>query len=102
MIYGLLTALAFSIAPLGRAHDLPVTTLIRDMVEERRGWPRKRYLVGAALAGAALVALAVLTSPQRSVAAMVAGSTVAAFLALRLVAFGVAYLARRAPPVALR
>ena len=97
LIYGLLTALAFSIAPLGRAHDLPVTTLIRDMIEERRGWPRKRYLVGAALASAALVALAVLTSPQRSVAAMVAGSTVAAFLALRLVAFGVAYLARRTP-----
>ena len=97
LVYGLLTALAFSIAPLGRAHDLPVTTLIRDMIEERRGWPRLRYLVGAALAGAALIALAVLTSPQRSVAAMVAGSTVAAFLALRLVAFGLAYLARRAP-----
>jgi len=96
-IYGLLTALAFSIAPLGRAHDLPVTTLIRDMVEERRGWPRARYMAGSAAAGAALVALAVLTSPQRSVAAIVAGSTVAAFLALRLIAFGVAYLARRAP-----
>jgi putative ABC transport system permease protein len=97
LIYGLLTALAFSIAPLGRAHDLPVTTLIRDLVEERRGWPRKRYLAAAALAGAALVALAVWTSPQQSIAAMVAGATVAAFLALRLVAFGIGYLARRAP-----
>ena len=97
LIYGLLTALAFSIAPLGRAHDLPVTTLIRDLVEERQGWPRARYLVGAALAGAALVALAVLTSPQQSIAAMVAGATVAAFLALRLVAYGIACLARRAP-----
>ena len=95
--YGVLTALAFSIAPLGRAHDLPVTTLIRDLVEERRGWPRKRYLAWAALAAAALVALAVVTSPQRSIAAMVAGATVAAFLALRLVAFGIAWLARRAP-----
>jgi putative ABC transport system permease protein len=98
LIYGLLTALAFSIAPLGRAHDLPVTTLIRDLVEERRGWPRKRYLAGAAIAGAALVALAVLSSPQRSIAAIVAGTTVAAFIALRLIALGVAYLARRAPP----
>jgi putative ABC transport system permease protein len=97
LIYGLLTALAFSIAPLGRAHDLPVTTLIRDLVEERQGWPRARYLAGAALAGAALVALAVLTSPQQSTAAMVAGTTVAAFLALRVVAYGIAYLARRAP-----
>ena len=97
LAYGLLTALAFAIAPLGRAHDVPVTTLIRDLVEERQGWPRKRYLAGAALAGAALIALAVLTSPQRSIAAMVAGATVGAFLALRLVAFGLAYLARRTP-----
>jgi putative ABC transport system permease protein len=97
LIYGLLTALAFSIGPLGRAHDLPVTTLIRDLVEERHGWPRKRYLAAAALAGAALVALAVLTSPQQSIAALVAGATVATFLALRLVAYGIAYLARRAP-----
>jgi putative ABC transport system permease protein len=49
LAFGLLTALAFSIAPLGRAHDLPVTTLIRDLAEERQGWPRKRYLAGAAL-----------------------------------------------------
>ena len=97
LAFGLLTALAFSIAPLGRAHDLPVTTLIRDLAEERQGWPRKRYLAGAALAGAALVALAVLTSPQRSVAAIVAGATGGAFVALRLVALGMALLARRAP-----
>jgi putative ABC transport system permease protein len=97
LVYGLLTALAFSIAPLGRAHDLPVTTLIRDLVEERQGWPRKRYLAGAALAGAALFGLAVLTSPQQSIAAAVAGATIVSFIALRLVALGIAYLARRAP-----
>jgi putative ABC transport system permease protein len=95
--FGLLTALAFSIAPLGRAHDLSVTTLIRDLAEERQGWPRKRYLAGAALAGAALAALAILTSPQRSVAAYVVGATVGAFIALRLVAAGLSLLARRAP-----
>ena len=44
MAFGLLTAFAFSIAPLGRAHDLPVTTLFRDLPEERQGWPRTRYL----------------------------------------------------------
>ena len=97
LAFGLLTALAFSIAPLGRAHDLPVTTLIRDLAEERQGWPRKRYLASAALAGAALVALAIVTSPQRPVAAYVAGATLVAFAALRFVAFGLALLARRAP-----
>ena len=95
--FGLLTALAFSIAPLGQAHDLPVTMLIRDLAEERQGWPRTRYIAGAAMAAAALIALAVLTSPQRSIAAYVACATIAAFLALRLVALGVALIARRAP-----
>ena len=95
--FGLLTAFAFSIVPLGRAHDVPVTTLIRDLAEERQGWPRKRYLAGAALAGTALIALAVFTSPQRSVAATVVGATFVAFVALRLVALGIARLARHAP-----
>ena len=96
LAYGLLTALAFSIPPLGRAHDLPVTTLIRDLAEERQGRPRTRYLVGAALAGGALVTLAVATSPQRTIAVAVAAGTLAAFAALRVVALGIAFAARRA------
>jgi putative ABC transport system permease protein len=97
LAFGLVTAFAFSIAPLGRAHDLPVATLIRDLAEERIGWPRKPYIVSATLAGVALVALAVLTSPQQSVAATVAGITLAAIAALRLVAVGITRLARSAP-----
>jgi putative ABC transport system permease protein len=105
LAYGLLTALAFALPPLSRAHDLPVTTLIRDLVEERQGWPRARYLVGATLAGAALVGLAIATSPQKTVALGVAVATLAAFAVLRLVALGIAWAARRAPaarPVELR
>ena len=78
-LYGLLTALVFSIAPLGRAHDLPVTTLIRDMIEERRGWPRSALSRRRGARRRGLVALAVLTSPQRSIATMVAGATVVGF-----------------------
>ena len=96
LAYGLLTALAFSIPPLGRAHDVPVTTLIRDLAEERQGRPRTRYLVGSALAGGALVTLAVATSPQRTIALAVAAGTLAAFAALRVVALGIAFAARRA------
>ena len=95
--YGLLTALAFSMPPLGRAHDLPVTTLFRDLAEERKGFPAPRYLALSALAAAALAALAVLTSPQRMMALAVAAATLAAFGVLRLVAFGVALAARHAP-----
>ena len=101
LVYGLLTALAFSVLPLGRAHDLPVATLIRDLAGERQGWPRKRYFAASAMAGAALIALAVATSPERSIAATVAGATLAAFVVLRIVALAIAFLARHAPATRL-
>jgi putative ABC transport system permease protein len=96
LAYGLLTALAFSIPPLGRAHDLPVTTLIRDLAEERQGRPRARYLITAALGAAAPIVLAVATSAQPTIAIAVAVATLAALVALRLVALGIAFAARHA------
>ena len=96
-IYGLLTALAFAIAPLGRAHDLPVSALFRDLVEEPKTRPRWRYAIGAVLAACALAGLAVATSPQRSVAIVVVAATAIALVALRLVAAGAMALARIAP-----
>ena len=42
-LYGLLTALAFAVAPLGRAHDLPVSQLFRALVETGPARPRLRY-----------------------------------------------------------
>ena len=105
LAYGLLTALAFSVAPLGRAHDLPVATLIRDLAEEREGWPRLRYAAAAAIAGAALAALAIATSPQRTIAVAVVVAAIVALVVLRFVALAVAIAARRAPrsaPVEIR
>ena len=103
--YGLLTALAFSILPLGQAHDLPVATLIRDLAEERQGWPRARYAILAAIAGGALAGLAILASPQRTIAIAVVMAAIAAFVVLRLVALMIAVAAQRAPlsrPVEIR
>ena len=40
--YGLLTALAFALWPLGRAHDVPVSALFRDAVAVDSRWPRRR------------------------------------------------------------
>ena len=42
--YGFLTALAFALWPLGRAHDVPVSALYRDAVAPERRLPRKRYV----------------------------------------------------------
>ena len=41
IVYGVLTALAFALWPLGRAHDVPVGALFRDMVAPQPRWPRK-------------------------------------------------------------
>ena len=95
-LYGLLTALLFSIPSLGRTHDLPVSELFRDLVESS-GWPRRRYLVAAFIAALALSGLAILASPNKTVAVTIVGATILGFLALRLVALGLMALARRAP-----
>jgi putative ABC transport system permease protein len=95
-IYGLLTALLFSIPSLGRAHDLPVSALFRAALESS-GWPRRRYIVAAALAAFALAGLAILASPNKRVALTIVGSTILGFLVLRLVALALMALARRAP-----
>ncbi len=96
-LYGLLTALAFSIHPLGRAHDLSPTALFRDLVAGEAAPTRRRYLVAAILAGAALAATGVFASPQRTVAVVVVVATALALIALRGVALAAMALARRLP-----
>ncbi|NNM71043.1 ABC transporter permease [Enterovirga aerilata] len=97
VLYGLLTALAFSILPLGRAHDISVSGLFRDRIAPDRRWPRPRYMVAAAVAGLALTGLAVLAAQDRRVALIFVGAALFAFVLLRLVAEGVMAAARRLP-----
>ena len=73
LVYGLLTALAFALWPLGRAHDVPVGALFRDAVAPQPRWPRKIYMALTALAVLALVALAVLLAYDRRVAIIYVG-----------------------------
>jgi putative ABC transport system permease protein len=97
LVYGLLTALVFSIAPLGRAHDLPVSALFRDLVESPGKWPRLRYLASTLVAALALAGLAVFESAEQRIAIIVVAATLIGFIALRGVALGVMALARHAP-----
>lgn len=97
LTYGLLTAVAFALWPLGRAHDSPVAALFRDDVAPMRLRPRNRYVVATAAAVAALAALAVLASYDRRVASVFVASAAAVFLTLRFVALLVMTLARRVP-----
>jgi putative ABC transport system permease protein len=97
-LYGALAALAFSAAPLGRAHDVPVSALFRDgAAADGRGWPRPRYLAATILAGAALVAAAAIFSGDPRLALAYAAATLCAFALLRVVAAGLMALARRLP-----
>lgn len=95
--YGLLTAFAFAITPLGRAHDVPVSGLFRDTVDPAKVSPRPRYRVLLALSLAALVGLSVATAFDRRVALIFIAAAAIAFGLLHGVALGLMALARRLP-----
>jgi len=97
LAYGVLTALAFSLWPLGRARDIPAGTLFRDQVAGGRSWPRARYIAGSAAIVIALAALAIFTSYDRRLAAYFLVGAAAVFMLLRLVAAAVMWIARGAP-----
>src|ERR1700733_8636486 len=97
--YGLLTALAFALWPLGRAHDISVTMLFRDQIAAERNWPRRRYVVATAAIAALLAALAIVTSYDPRVAVYFVIAAALVFLLLRLIGQLAMALARRAPRV---
>ncbi len=95
--YGLLTAFVFAVWPLALAQETPAATLFRSSGFETRRWPKPVYwvLTGAGLA--ALMALALLFSEERRIALIFLGAMAFSFVALRFVARGIEWLARRAP-----
>src|SRR5262245_7293292 len=97
VLYGFLTALAFALWPLGRAHDVPVSALYRDMVAPERRIPRKRYVVLTGVVVATLAGMAILLAYDRKIAAIFVAAAACVFLTLRLVALLIMWLARKAP-----
>src|SRR5450631_253131 len=97
LLYGFLTALAFSAGPLGAAHDVPVQTLFRAGIEPRRTRSRPRYII-LTLAAALCLALAVLwLATDPSLVLIYMGGTGAAFVVLRGASFLIVAAAKRAP-----
>jgi len=97
LAYGLTTVMAFSLWPLGRAHDIPVSALFRDLVSGDRVWPRRRYMILVALLTALLAGIAVIFAWDRRIALIYVGAAAGAFVLLRLAAAGIMALARRVP-----
>ena len=97
--FGLLTAAAFSILPLGRARLVRATELFRSQSYD--GWRSMpwEYYAAAAFAFILIAALAILTSADRFIASAFLAATAGAFIVLRIVAVGIAVIARRAPKV---
>jgi putative ABC transport system permease protein len=98
-VYGLATALAFALLPLGRAREVSPTALFRDEVAPVRQWPRPAFLLAAAAAILILAGLAVGLAFDRRIAAVFVVAAAASFLLLRLVAEVIMALARQAPRV---
>jgi putative ABC transport system permease protein len=97
LLYGLLTALAFGLWPLGRVHDVPVAALFREAVASEWHRPRWRYLALMAVVIALLIAVVVGLAYDKRVAALFVVSSIAVFALLRGIAAGLMALARRLP-----
>jgi putative ABC transport system permease protein len=96
-VYGLLTALAFGLWPLGRVHDVPVAALFRESVVAEWHRPRWRYLALMTVVIALLIAVVIGLAYDKRVAAVFVASSAAVFAVLRGVAGAVMAGARRLP-----
>ena len=98
-LYGVMTALAFAIWPLGRAHDIPVSALFRDQIDATHPWPRRQYVIATIVAGLTLAAFAVLLAYDKKIAAIFVASAAVTFVALHLIALLIMQAAKRLPHV---
>ncbi|RYH08246.1 ABC transporter permease [Tropicimonas sp. IMCC6043] len=94
-LYGLLTALLFTLWPLARTEEVRAATLFRDAVAGRFGLPRARYLAATAALLAALVGFASWFSGVPELALYASAGVAGSLLLLVLAAGGIRALARR-------
>src|ERR1700755_1713807 len=88
-LYGLLTALAFGLWPLGRVHDVPVAALFREAVRAESHRPRWPYLALMIVVIALLIAVVIGLAYDKRVAAVFVAASALVFAVLRGVAWAV-------------
>lgn len=96
-LYGALVTIAFTLWPLARAQEAPVSTLFRDSLGEGRRSPPRLYAGLCAAAMLALAALAVATAEDKRAALIFLAAAAGVFALLRGVALLLMALARRLP-----
>ncbi|MBO6782641.1 MAG: FtsX-like permease family protein [Alphaproteobacteria bacterium] len=94
-LFGLLTALTFSVWSIARAGDIPAGSLFRSVVAPTRGLPRRPYIAATAALAAALAGLAVATASDAGFALWFVAGSAGAMIAFRLAAWGIAKGAAR-------
>lgn len=94
-LYGVLTALIFTLLPLSRVEGIRAAALFRGTGSETSASPRGRYLVGLLLGVAALIGVAMALASVPRLALAVAAGVAAALGLLWLAALGLRALARR-------
>ena len=104
--YGLLTALAFSLWPLGRAARIPGSALFRDALIPERARPPRPLMAANAAVAAALVALTVATAADRRFALWFCAAALATLALFRFAGAAVVLASRagrriRSPTVRL-
>ena len=99
-IYGLLTALIFTLWPLARTEDIRAATLFRDALSGAKLLPSLRYLAAILVGLGALIGLAGWFSGALTLTLWTAGGIAGSLLLLALSAMVIRFLARRAGPAA--
>jgi putative ABC transport system permease protein len=103
LAFGLLSAMAFAVPPLGRSRGIKPASLLRDMVAPSeaanedaaaRSWRDRALAFGAV---AAIVILALVTAPRPVFAAQFLGGGIVVIIALRLAASGMMSALRAMP-----
>ena len=95
--FGLLTALTFSLWPLGRVRHIAGAALFRDALLPERARPGAGIIAANVLLAAALVGMIVATAPDRRFALWFCAAAAGALLLFRLAGAGLVAAARVAP-----
>ena len=93
----MLTALAFSLVPLGRAMRIPGASLFRDPTTPFETKAPRKILVATAAIGAVLAGLTILSSADRMLSAYFCGGALATLALFRFGGWAVMAAARAAP-----
>ncbi len=96
-VFGLLTALTFTVWPVAQAGEIPAATLFRNLVAPAAGRPRLAYIIATALIALALVGFAIGTADNRFMAIWFVSGALGAMILFRLCGAGMMRGARSLP-----